>query len=204
MNSLLAESRVLDCGLNLMTDNIKFNIAGLEEVLGKMAELKADIRLKGGRAALRKATTVAMEAAKANAERIDDPQTAQNIKANIALRFSNRRFKRNGDLMFRVGVLGGARSTGKSALKSAARRRRQGVASLADLGEIEGAGAGNPGGDTFHWRFIELGTSRAAAQPFLRPALKQNITPVIDTFASEYDKALGRAIKRAKKAAKKA
>jgi HK97 gp10 family phage protein len=185
-----------------MADDIKFHIEGLEVILGKMAEVKSDVRLKGGRSALRKAATVALEAARQNASRIDDPLTAQKIKDNLALRFSSRRFRQNGDLMFRVGVLGGARSTGKSALKSAGSRRRKGVTSLADLGELEGAGAGNPGGDTYYWRFLEFGTSHASAQPFLRPALQNNVGPVIDAFVSEYDKALSRAIKRANKAKK--
>ena len=56
---------------------------------------------------------------------------------------------------------------------------------------------------TPHWRLLEFGTEKMRAQPFMRSALADNISAVIDTFATHYEKAIDRAIKRAaKKAAK--
>lgn len=40
------------------------------------------------------------------------------------------------------------------------------------------------GGNTFYWWFVELGTSRSRAQPFLRNALNQNQQAVFSEFLS--------------------
>lgn len=57
---------------------------------------------------------------------------------------------------------------------------------------------GNPDtgrrGNTPHWHLIELGTEKARAQPFLRPALDSNIGAVIARFASELDKEIEKAL----------
>lgn len=79
--------------------------------------------------------------------------------------------------MFRVGVLGGARNyeaygefkTGKSA-------------------------SANPGGDTFYWRFVEFGTERTAAKPFLRPAMEASIAPATEVFIQTYWKEIDKAV----------
>ena len=163
-----------------MTDNIEFSITGLDSLLGKLDALKVETRQKGGRAALRKAAQLVVEKAKAGAQRVDDPETSENIAANIALRWNGRLYKRTGDLGFRVGVLGGAGGNRKTE-------------------ELSGL----PGGDTRHWRLLEFGTEKMRAQPFMRSALADNISAVIDTFATHYEKAIDRAIKRAaKKSAK--
>src|SRR5690606_22168251 len=121
---------------------------------------------------MRKAAQVIRDQARKNAEAINDPATSENIAKNIVERFSPRRYKRTGDLMFRVGVLGGARGF------------------AAASGELQGAGSGNPGGDTFYWRFLEFGTSKHAATPFMRPAADQSAQKATDVFIREYNKAI--------------
>lgn len=157
-----------------MADGVEFSIIGMGELLGKIESVKQDTRRRGGRFALRKAAQVIVEAAKQNAERIDDPDTGRKISANIAERWSGRTFKRTGDLMFRIGVLGGGRLP-----------------------------PGNPdtglGGPTPHWHLVELGTSHSKAEPFLRPAASDNINEVISVFQTEYMKAIDRAIRRAQR-----
>jgi HK97 gp10 family phage protein len=160
----------------VMTDSVSFDIKGLDVLLGRLQAVSHDVKRKGGRAALRKAAQQVAENAKANALRIDDPRTAAAIYQNIALRWNGKRFKRTGDLAFRIGVLGGARIP-KSKPK--------------------GAEPGGPGGDTRYWAFVEFGTEGKAAQPFMRPALAGRIAAVTDTFVTNYDKALQRAIRRA-------
>lgn len=162
-----------------MADGIEFSLNGTDLLVGKLRELKFDARRRGGRFALRKAAEVVMNKAKANASRIDDPNTSEAIHRNIAIRWNGRRFKRTGDLAFRVGVLGGARIP-KSKPK--------------------GADPGGPGGDTRYWAFVEFGHRTARAQPFMRPALAENIAEVTGTFVTEYERAIDRAIRRAQKA----
>ncbi|SFY16270.1 HK97-gp10 family putative phage morphogenesis protein [Azotobacter vinelandii] len=160
-----------------MADSIQFSLTGLDELLGKLDEVSYDMKRKGGRFALRKAAQVIRDAAKQNAKRLDDPETGRQIAANIVERWNGRLFKSTGNLGFRVGVQHGAVMP-------------------------EG---GNPdtgmNGPTPHWRLLELGTEKMRAQPFMRNALADNISAATDAFVREYDKALDRAIKRAKKKA---
>lgn len=182
-----------------MADSFQFQLQGIDPLLEKFKILKDDIKLKGGRFALRKAANLVADQLRANAKSIDDPSTAEQIAKNVTVRFGSKRFKSTGDLMFRVGILGGARSQTREALRARKRRSIAGIASLSELGEIAGAGSGNPGGDTFYWRFVEFGTEKTAARPFVRPALENSIDKATNEFISQYDKALARAIKRAKK-----
>lgn len=158
-----------------MADGIEFSLTGMDELLGTLNAVTYDTKRKGGRAALRKAAQAVREAAKANAGHLDDPATGRTIAANIAERWNGRRFKRTGDLAFRVGVLHGA--------------------VIREKGNPD-AGTNGP---TPHWRLLEFGTEKMRAQPFMRPALESNISLATDTFIREYQKALDRAIKRAAK-----
>lgn len=158
-----------------MADGVDFSILGLDSLLGKLSEVSVDVRRKGGRAALRKAAQVVVQKAKAGAERIDDKATGRSISDNIALRWNGRLFKRTGDLGFRIGVLHGA--------------------VLKDGGDL------STNAPTPHWRLIEFGTEKMPAAPFMRPALADSISEVTNTFVTEYEKAIDRAIRRAAKKA---
>ena len=164
-----------------MTDPISANVEGLEPLLARMENLSYDLRKKGGRFAMRKAANLVRDKARQNAAQVNDPKTPEEIAANIVVRFSPKDFKRNGDLVFRVGVLGGARGH------------------AAASGEVAGKGQANPGGDTFYWRFLEFGTINMPAQPFARRALSENIQAATDEFVLHYNKSLDRAIKRGKR-----
>eukprot|EP00456_Euglypha_rotunda_P060194 TRINITY_DN50387_c0_g1_i5.p1 TRINITY_DN50387_c0_g1~~TRINITY_DN50387_c0_g1_i5.p1 ORF type:complete len:151 (-),score=16.54 TRINITY_DN50387_c0_g1_i5:11-463(-) len=129
-----------------------FTIDGLDELVAKLEGLSYETRRKGGRTALRKAAQLVANAAKDGARRHDDPDTGRSIADNIVVRWDAKRFKRTGDLAFRVGVLKGA--------------------ILPKDGESVDASVGAP---TPHWRLIEFGTSKMRAQPFMRPALAEKI-----------------------------
>lgn len=161
-----------------MADAVGFDLQGVDELIAKMDGIQYDLRRKGGRFALRRAANVVRDAARANARELDDPETAANIAANIAVRFNPRTFRQSGDLEFRVGVLGGAKGYAAAA------------------GEIRGRGKANPGGDTFHWRFLEFGTRHSRAWPFMRRALVEQIEAATTEFVRQYDKALERALRR--------
>jgi HK97 gp10 family phage protein len=180
-----------------MADAVQFKIDGLDPLLAKLDSVTKDMKFKGGRFALRKAANLVAVSAKAGALTINDPITSEEIAKNITVRWGSRKFKSTGDLSFRVGVLGGARQPDTA--KKQRRRDRAGTQSLSELGELSGKGKGNPGGDTYYWRFLEFGTSHARAQPFMRRALEQNIGAATDEFIKQYNKGLDRAIKRAAK-----
>jgi len=90
------------------------------------------------------------------------------------LRFSSSFFKRTGDIKFRIGILGGAKE--------------------------DEADATNKGGATWYWRFKELGTSRSEADPFLFPALSENIDKATNEFSSQFSRWIDRRVKKLKKA----
>ena len=153
--------------------DVTFSLLGTEELLAKIKSVKNDVRFKGGRFALRKAANVVAEALKRNAELLDDPATGRSISSNVKVRFSRRAFRAKGNLMFRVGIAQGAK--------------------LADGGD-KGSGAPTP-----HWRLLEFGTEKMGARPFARPALENNIGQATAEFIKQYNKAIDRAIKRAKR-----
>ena len=156
-----------------MADGVDFSIVGVDSLLSKLESISDDLRRRGGRAALRRAGNVIVDKARANASRIDDPHTGRSIAMNISQRWNGRVFKTTGDLGFRIGVLHGA------VLKK-----------HPDLSE---------NAPTPHWRLIEFGTENMRAQPFMRPAAESSVSQVINVFASEYEKSIDRAIKRAQK-----
>lgn len=157
-------------------DDVSFSIIGLKELNSTLDQLGPAYKYKGARFALRKAANLVRDAAKQNAQRIDDPATPSDIPENIAVRFSSRRFKRTGDVMFRVGVRGGAKQEKNKSVDP-----------------------GLPGGGTQHWRLIEFGTEHIPPAPFMRPALSENIGRATDEFVRELDKWTARNLKRLQK-----
>lgn len=168
--------------------DIEFKLEGMDAVIRKMRALPVDVRKKGARFAGRKAANLIRDAAIQNATKIDDPQTREQIAKNVAVRFANREFRKTGDVMFRVGIMGGARQYANT--RENRRKRRAGEA-YATAGS-----SSNPGGDTFYWRFVEFGTQKAQARPFMRPALEQNIGPATDEFARQMNGWLDRYFRR--------
>ena len=153
-----------------------FSIIGLEPLLAKLKGLEYDMKRKGGRSALRKAAKIVAEDAKKRAQALNDPATGRSIADNVAIRWGGRRFKRTGDLHFRIGIKGTAKTPPKGS-------------------DIDKSG----GAPTPHWRLLEFGTEKMAARPFMRPALESNINKATNAFVTEYGKAIDRALKRAAK-----
>jgi len=159
----------------MMADELVFSLAGADALNAKLAGLRNDVRYKGGRFALRKAANLVRDDAIARATRLDDEVTGRKIADNVVTRWSGKHFKQTGNLKFRIGVKGGGK-TGRR---------------------------GNPdtgvGGKTPHWHLLEFGTSKMAAQPFMRPALAENVQAASNEFVKQYGKAIDRAIRRAER-----
>lgn len=178
-----------------MTDGIETEIIGLDDLKTTIRVLKQDAKFKGGRFAARKAAVHIQEKVISNVSRLDDPKTPTNISKNVAVRWSNRHFKSTGNLMFRIGILGGARKYVDN--RENVRKDRVGK------GYAVGGDSGNPGGDTYYWRFLEFGSSRHPAKHTVSKSLEDNVDSAIEVFAVNYRKALERAVRRAEKMAKK-
>lgn len=148
-----------------MIDGVDFQIDGLAALRDKLRRLQGT----GARRVLTRASRAGMQEtrkkARANAKRLDNPKTAENIAKNIAIKVNSKRFNSAGVILARVGVTGGAQ---------------------------QGKGGGGSGGDTYYWRFLEFGTSKMPAQPFLRPAMDASqITQAFTAaFAEAVDKEL--------------
>lgn len=158
-----------------MADTVEFSITGIDSLMAKLESVTYDLKRKGGRSALRRAAAVIAENARARARLLDDIKTGRSIADNIVLRWNGRLFRRTGDLGFRIGVQHGA--------------------VLKDGGDLS---ANSP---TPHWRLLEFGTEKMRAEPFMRPALEESISEVTNTFATEYERTIDRAIRRAARAA---
>lgn len=153
-----------------MADGIDFSLIGFEGVRRKLAVTPIKLRTAGARKALSSAANIVTKAARDNAQRLDDLDTGRRIRDNIGKRTRGGYSRRTGNAMVSIGV-------------------------LTQKGRIP---KGNPDtgakGNTPHWHLVEEGTERARAQPFLRPALANNIGPVIDKFAIELEKQLDQAL----------
>lgn len=151
--------------------DLTVNIEGLAEIERKLKQLPEKIGRNAMRRALRKGANVIRDAARANAKRIDDPETREQIWKNIAVASGGkRREKEAGGVMMRVGVRGGAKPT---------------------RGDN-----GAPGGNTTHWRFVELGTSEARAQPFLTPAGVEKAQAAYDAIAADMIKQIDKELSK--------
>ncbi|WP_314384941.1 HK97-gp10 family putative phage morphogenesis protein [Pseudomonas brenneri] len=162
-----------------------FSLQGLDGALDKMKTLAPKLKRSGLRKASRKAMNIVRDAARAAAKNIDDPETAEKIWRNIVTQEAGRQSKREGGVVMRVGILGGAKDYSNVHTRKGGRRGTYAV----------GGDVRNPGGDTFHWRFIEFGTEFIPAAPFMRPAMETNTEAVTNRFSTELraeiDKALG-------------
>ena len=157
-------------------------IEGLDDVTAKMRELSNPRKQKNAATrSARKAMAVVRKAAVANAKALDDSNSPERIWKNIQVKASKTK---QGFVLMKVGVRGGAMSYANT---TANRRANRVGETYATAGSKE-----NPGGDTWHWRLLETGTSNMAAKPFMRPALNNNMEAVqssfVDDFSAQLDK----------------
>jgi HK97 gp10 family phage protein len=159
-----------------MADGISFKMDGVDELNAKLKGLTQDLKYKGGRFALRKAAQVLVAKAKENAKSLDDEATAEDVSKNITERWNGRLFKATGSIGFRIGLMGGSGG-------NLSRNKLSGL----------------PGGDTRYWRYLEFGTEKMQATPFMRPVIDTSGQDAVNTFIREYDKAATRALRRLEK-----
>jgi HK97 gp10 family phage protein len=138
-----------------MADEIKLSIGGIDELKRQLADLPEKLRRRGLLNALRRAARVIREAARAKAPVLAMPvkyRTPGLVRRKISVRTS--KFARQaGDVGVFVGVRPalGAKFRGGVQVRASAR------------------GARSPQ-DPFYWRFVEFGTRKMRARPYLTPA----------------------------------
>lgn len=158
-------------------DNVDIQISGLEPVLARLKNLGPDIRRRSLRNGLRKGANMVRKAAQDAA-----PKRSGAMARNIRVQFASRTARRVGGVAFRVGVRGGAQQPGS---KTRYARSRRGSSSQTASG-----------GSTWYWRLVEFGTAKMEAQPFMRPALRNNVERIIDTVAQDVDQGIDQELKR--------
>lgn len=145
------------------------SITGADEIVRKLKLLPERVGRNAMRRALRKGANVIRDQARVNAKALDDNLTREAIWKNIITQGMGRKRERQaGGVGMRVGVLGGAR--------------------------LRRGDTGTPGGNTTYWRFVEMGTSKIAARPFLRSAASSSaekaISATVAAMNIEMDKEL--------------
>jgi HK97 gp10 family phage protein len=167
--------------------------SGGEEIRQQLQQLSDKVSKRGMANALRKAAQLVKEAAVNKVILHDQASTPTKIHQNIAVRATSAKRLRGlggnteSSVGISIGVLGGAMSYAGN--KS---NQQKGLAGMMypTLGSSD-----NPGGDTWYWRFLELGTKHAPAKPFLRPAFDNQSSQLLDTIVAELNNEIAKALK---------
>lgn len=151
----------------MASDGITVKIEGIEELKRALAEIPQALRKKVLLGALRKAARVVSGAAKAAAPVLSTPspyRTRGLVKRRISVRTS-KEARRSGDVGVFVNVRpapGAKYKTVRGSFLGVKTRTRT-------LVKASQRGARSPT-DPFYWRFLEYGTRKMRARPFLMPA----------------------------------
>jgi HK97 gp10 family phage protein len=151
-------------------------------IVNRLSKLTGKFQKKSIKKAARIAMGPVKKEAIANAKAFDNPLTPERVWKNITIQEATKSSKRLGGVVMRVGVKGGAKKYASTKANVRAGRAGKKYNTLGDNG--------NPGGDTWYWRFVEFGTSRTPAKKFLRSALKNNIQGVTDRSIAELSREL--------------
>ena len=149
---------------------VELNIEGLDRLNRKLTQLSNPKKAKQiARKAGRQAMNIVRDAARSNAKAIDDPDTREKIWKNISV--AAGKSKNKDVIVMRVGIRGGASFSNPNPPNTS-------------------------GGDTRHWRWLELGASHFPPTPFMRPALQNNIQAVTNSFAENFNKEIDKELDR--------
>ena len=149
---------------------VDLKVQGMDQIKRKLDQLSNPRKAKQiARKAGRQAMNIVRDAARSNAKAIDDPETREMIQKNIAVQAGKTR--NPNEIRMRVGVRGGA-SQNQHSIST----------------------AGLSGGDTRHWRYLEFGTSKMPAVPFMRIAFFNNLESVGNKFVEVFDAEITKAL----------
>lgn len=120
----------------------------LKSLTAQMRKVDKEMRGRIARLGTSSAASHVANKIRAKLRAMDDPDTTNSIAKNVMIQHSRRYQQRTGNVMYRVGIRGGAKTAAENAL--------------------------NKGGDTFYWRFLEFGTKNMPPRPFMRPSLEES------------------------------
>lgn len=160
-------------------DGMSFNIDSAK-VLRKMRALPEKLQKRGAGIAVRKGAAIVRKSAVANAMRFDRAATPAQVFKEIDVRTNSKLGKKEGGVAISVGVKGGAK-------RYVSNRKNRSAGRVGN--NYEGPGR------VFYWRFLEFGTAKMRAQPFMRPALEQNVDSATTAILAELDKQIDRLAK---------
>jgi len=159
---------------------MEVKITGLEEIKKALNQLPIEIQQKALRSAVSASAKVVVDEAIAKAPAGD----TGNLKKSI-YRYRSRSGSGTGRETYLVGV-----RKGKRAYADTAKNRR-----LNRVGKKY-----TVQGEAYYWRFLEFGTVKMQAKPFMRPAFEGSRSKILETMKQRLDKAIQ---DQAKKLAKK-
>lgn len=155
--------------------DLNITVTGLRELLAEMQVLPEKIQGKAMRHALHAGAKVVKEAARNHHPWQDDTGFLRSAIVQFNAKKSDHPYSEQ----VRIGVLK-RRSKRPSKQFAAARSRKQ----------RKQKAIGVP----YYWRFLEFGTSRMSAKPFMRPAFESNKSQALElinaTMRAEIDRAV--------------
>lgn len=157
-----------------------FDLKLKKDVIDRMSSLAPKLQKKYLNAAMRAGAVIVQRAAQERARAFDDPKTPKAIWKEIVIRTNAKLGRQNQGLALQVGVLGGAKKYSNNDFNR--RHRRVGRTYITP-------------GNVYYWRFLEFGTSKMRAQPFMRPALESNINSSSDAITAKLNDAIDKLAK---------
>jgi len=158
-----------------------FKVEGLKELQNALNQLPKQIQGRPLRSAVSFAAKEIAEKVKDRVGTFSDTGTLE----DAIYRYRSRRHSTTGRETFFVGV-----RQGKKEYKNTVKNRRFGRVGKTYKTQ----------GEAYYWRFLEFGTAKMAAKPFLRPVFDANKKSAVDIIKER----LGKSIEsQAKKLAKK-
>ena len=141
----------------------ELNAVDLDKVMRDLRQFTPKLQKKGLTQSMRRAMRVVRDDARSRAQKIDDPKTPENIPKEIQTQTMSRR-----------------------------KVRRYGADAGISVGVRGGARFRKNSPYPTHWRFVEFGTSKMAAQPFMVPAMEMNANKVAEVMQKELVKIIDR------------
>jgi HK97 gp10 family phage protein len=163
----------------------ELNAPEIDKILKDMQELAPKLRDGALISALRKGARPIVKTAKQLV-----PVETGFVKKNITARANRKLINKRDGRAVSIGIRGGAKEYVDS-YKNRARVIKRGK----NKNQVIASRVGQEymhGGDAFYFRFLEFGTKKMAARPFLRPAMTQNMALTTQIITAELRAAIDR------------